>query len=238
MKKYRRVLLKISGESLAGKKEDGILSVEMLNSYADVISKVVELGVEMGIVIGAGNIYRGKIGESIGIERTTGDYMGMIATVINSLALQNVLEARGVDTRVMTAIPMNAVAEPYIKRRAVRHLEKKRVVIFGGGTGNPFFSTDTAAALRANEIEAEVILMAKNGVDGVYSADPRKNKDAILYKHISFEDVLQQHLQVMDTTAVSLCMDNNIEIKVFNMTDTDNLIKVVNGEDIGTTISK
>ena len=156
---------------MAGKKEDGILSVEMLNRYADVISKVVELGVEMGIVIGAGNIYRGKIGESIGIERTTGDYMGMIATVINSLALQKVLEARGVDTRVMTAIPMNAVAEPYIKRRAVRHLEKKRVVIFGGGTGNPFFSTDTAAALRANEIEAEVILMAKNGVDGVYSSD-------------------------------------------------------------------
>lgn len=237
MKKYHRVLLKISGESLAGKREDGILSVEMLNNYADVIAKVVSLGVEIGVVIGAGNIYRGKIGEQIGIERTTGDYMGMIATVINSLALQNVLEARGIDTRVMSAIPMDAVAEPYIRRRAVRHLEKKRVVIFAGGTGNPFFSTDTAAALRANEIEAEVILMAKNGVDGVYSADPRKNKDAILYKNISYDDVIHQHLQVMDTTAVSLCMDNHIEIKVFNMMDTENLIKVVQGEEIGTTIS-
>ena len=236
MKKYHRVLLKISGEALAGKKEDGILSVEMLNSYADVISKVVKLDIEMGVVIGAGNIYRGKIGESIGIERTTGDYMGMIATVINSLALQNALEKRGIDTRVMTAIPMDAVAEPYIRRRAVRHLEKKRVVIFAGGTGNPFFSTDSGAALRAAQINADVLLKATN-VDGIYDKDPNKFSDAVKFDKITHNELLERHLAVMDTAAAAICQENNIPILVFNLNDTSNILKAVCGENAGTVVT-
>ena len=172
------------------------------------------------------------------MDRATGDYMGMLGTIMNALAIQNILEQNDVKTRVMTSLPINAVAEPYIRRKAITHLEKGYVVIFGGGTGNPFFSTDTAAALRASEIGAEVILMAKNGVAGVYSADPKVNKDAILYSQITYIDVIQQQLKVMDTTAVSLCMDNNIDIVVFNMSDTNNLIRVINGEKIGTTIRK
>ena len=236
---YKRIVLKISGESLAGDKASGsILDISILNEYARVIKKLVNDGVQVSIVVGAGNIWRGKIAEQMGMDRATGDYMGMLGTIMNALAIQNILEQNEVKTRVMTSLPINAVAEPYIRRKAISHLEKGYVVIFGGGTGNPFFSTDTAASLRASEIGAEVILMAKNGVDGVYSADPKTNKDAILYSQISYLDVIQQQLKVMDTTAVSLCMDNNIDIVVFNMSDTNNLIRVINGEKIGTTIRK
>ena len=236
---YKRIVLKISGESLAGDKANGsILDISILNEYARVIKKLVNEGVQVSIVVGAGNIWRGKIAEQMGMDRATGDYMGMLGTIMNALAIQNILEQNEVKTRVMTSLPINAVAEPYIRRKAISHLEKGYVVIFGGGTGNPFFSTDTAASLRASEIGAEVILMAKNGVDGVYSADPKTNKDAILYSQISYLDVIQQQLKVMDTTAVSLCMDNNIDIVVFNMSDSENLIRVINGEKIGTTIRK
>ena len=236
---YKRIVLKISGESLAGDKANGsILDISILNEYARVIKKLVNEGVQVSIVVGAGNIWRGKIAEQMGMDRATGDYMGMLGTIMNALAIQNILEQNEVKTRVMTSLPINAVAEPYIRRKAISHLEKGYVVIFGGGTGNPFFSTDTAASLRASEIGAEVILMAKNGVDGVYSADPKTNKDAILYSQISYLDVIQQQLKVMDTTAVSLCMDNNIDIVVFNMSDSENLIRVINGDKIGTTIRK
>ena len=236
---YKRIVLKISGESLAGDKTNGsILDISILNEYARVIKKLVNEGVQVSIVVGAGNIWRGKIAEQMGMDRATGDYMGMLGTIMNALAIQNILEQNEVKTRVMTSLPINAVAEPYIRRKAITHLEKGYVVIFGGGTGNPFFSTDTAASLRASEIGAEVILMAKNGVDGVYSADPKTNKDAILYSQISYLDVIQQQLKVMDTTAVSLCMDNNIDIVVFNMSDSENLIRVINGDKIGTTIRK
>lgn len=236
---YKRIVLKISGESLAGDKANGsILDISILNDYAKVIKELVNEGVQVSIVVGAGNIWRGKIAENMGMDRATGDYMGMLGTIMNALAIQNILEQNDVKTRVMTSLPINAVAEPYIRRKAITHLEKGYVVIFGGGTGNPFFSTDTAAALRASEIGAEVILMAKNGVAGVYSADPKVNKDAILYSQITYIDVIQQQLKVMDTTAVSLCMDNNIDIVVFNMSDTNNLIRVINGEKIGTTIRK
>ena len=236
---YKRIVLKISGESLAGDKTNGsILDISILNEYARVIKKLVSEGVQVSIVVGAGNIWRGKIAEQMGMDRATGDYMGMLGTIMNALAIQNILEQNEVKTRVMTSLPINAVAEPYIRRKAISHLEKGYVVIFGGGTGNPFFSTDTAASLRASEIGAEVILMAKNGVDGVYSADPKTNKDAILYSQISYLDVIQQQLKVMDTTAVSLCMDNNIDIVVFNMSDSENLIRVINGDKIGTTIRK
>ena len=236
---YKRIVLKISGESLAGDKTNGsILDISILNEYARVIKKLVSEGVQVSIVVGAGNIWRGKIAEQMGMDRATGDYMGMLGTIMNALAIQNILEQNEVKTRVMTSLPINAVAEPYIRRKAITHLEKGYVVIFGGGTGNPFFSTDTAASLRASEIGAEVILMAKNGVDGVYSADPKTNKDAILYSQISYLDVIQQQLKVMDTTAVSLCMDNNIDIVVFNMSDSENLIRVINGDKIGTTIRK
>ena len=236
---YKRIVLKISGESLAGDKANGsILDISILNEYARVIKKLVNEGVQVSIVVGAGNIWRGKIAEQMGMDRATGDYMGMLGTIMNALAIQNILEQNEVKTRVMTSLPINAVAEPYIRRKAISHLEKGYVVIFGGGTGNPFFSTDTAASLRASEIGAEVILMAKNGVDGVYSADPKTDKDAILYSQISYLDVIQQQLKVMDTTAVSLCMDNNIDIVVFNMSDSENLIRVINGDKIGTTIRK
>ena len=236
---YKRIVLKISGESLAGDKASGsILDISILNDYARVIKELVNEGVQVSIVVGAGNIWRGKIAENMGMDRATGDYMGMLGTIMNALAIQNILEQNDVKTRVMTSLPINAVAEPYIRRKAITHLENGYVVIFGGGTGNPFFSTDTAAALRASEIGAEVILMAKNGVAGVYSADPKINKDAVLYSQITYIDVIQQQLKVMDTTAVSLCMDNNIDIVVFNMSDSNNLIRVINGEKIGTTIRK
>lgn len=239
MARYKRIVLKISGESLAGDKmQNSILDINILNNYAKVIKKLVDDGVQVSIVVGAGNIWRGKIAENMGMDRATGDYMGMLGTIMNALAIQNILEQNNVLTRVMTSLPIDAVAEPYIRRKAISHLNKGYVVIFGGGTGNPFFSTDTAAALRASEIGAEVILMAKNGVAGVYSSDPKINKEAVLYDHITYLDVIQQQLKVMDTTAVSLCMDNNIDLIVFNMSDTDNLIRIINGEKVGTIIRK
>lgn len=237
MLKYRRVIIKISGESLDGAK-DGILSANRLREYANVIGKLYGMGVQIGIVVGAGNIWRGKTASIMGMERATGDYMGMLATVINAIALQSVIEDLDIPTRVMTSLPISAVAEPYIRRKAIHHLENKRVVIFGGGTGNPFFSTDTTAALRASELEADVILMSKNGADGVYSSDPRLNPDAILYKRITYMDVLANQLQIMDSTAVTLCMESDIELRVFNALDAENLIRICNGEDIGTTIRK
>lgn len=232
--KYSRVMLKLSGESLAGEKGFGI-DFEVTKRIAEEIKEVSEMGIQIGIVIGAGNIWRGRSGESM--DRTTADYMGMMATCINALALQDSLENLGVNTRVQTAIDMREVAEPFIRRKAMRHLEKGRVVIFGAGTGNPYFSTDTAAALRAAEIEAQVILLAKK-VDGVYDKDPHKYKDAVKYDKLTFMEVLEKGLQVMDSTASSLCMDNNIPIHVFALDEPGNIIKAINGEKIGTLVSK
>jgi len=231
--KYRRVVLKLSGEALAGNQGYGI-DVDILKGIADQIRRVVAMGVQVAVVVGGGNIWRGTIGSAMGMDRATADYMGMLATVINSLALQDALEKVGLDTRVLTAIEMRQVAEPYIRRRAIRHLEKGRVVIFASGTGNPYFSTDTTAALRAAEIEAEVILMAKRGVDGVYSADPRKDPGATKYESLDYLDLLKEGLGVMDSTATSLCMDNKIPIIVFNFDESDNIVRAVRGEKIGT----
>ncbi|MBP2026431.1 uridylate kinase [Acetoanaerobium pronyense] len=230
--KYTRVLLKLSGEALAGDKGFGIDN-DVVNSVAKSIKELTSMGVEVAIVVGGGNIFRGRTGE--GMDRTTADHMGMLATVINSLALQSALENIEVDTRVQTAIEMRQVAEPYIRRRAIRHLEKNRVVIFGGGTGNPYFSTDTTAALRAAEIEAEVILLAKK-VDGVYDSDPVTNPDALKFDELTYMDVLSRELKVMDSTATSLCMDNNIPIRVFSLEDPNNIIEVVKGKSIGTLV--
>ena len=227
---YKRVVLKISGEALAGEKGFGI-NQDTLNSVADQVNEIHDLGVEIAIVVGGGNIWRGRNSEEM--DRATADYMGMLATVINSLALQDVLENRGVQTRVQTAIEMKEIAEPYIRRRAIRHLEKGRVVIFAAGTGNPFFSTDTTAALRAAEIEAEVILLAKK-VDGVYDSDPELNSNAQKYSTLYYIDVLNQGLGVMDSTATSLCMDNDIPIRVFSIVESGNIKRVVLGENIGT----
>ena len=238
MAKYKRVLLKISGEALASGQNELILSNETLKAFALTVKKVHDLGVEVAIVCGAGNIWRGKIASSVGMERCNADYMGMLATMINALALQDVLEQVGLQTRVQSALEVNKVAEPYIRRKAVRHLEKGRVLIFAGGTGNPYFSTDTCAALRAAEINADVILMAKNGVDGVYDSDPRTNKDAKMYSSISYMDVISNILQVMDNTAISLCMNTNMELVVFNMNDMNNIVRVVNGDNIGTIVRK
>ena len=236
--KYKRVLVKLSGEALSDREHDAILGAYNLNKVSQAIKDMVDLGVKVCIVVGAGNIWRGRLAESIGIERSTADYMGMLGTIINSLALQSALENNGMDTRVMTSIEMRQIAEPYIKRKAERHLEKGRVIIFGGGTGNPYFTTDTTAALRANELNCDAILMAKNGVDGVYSADPRKNKDAVLFKELTYKEMLNKELEVMDNTAVSLCMHTNIELRVFNMADYFNFHRVIMGEEIGTTIKK
>ncbi|BDG59379.1 UMP kinase [Caldinitratiruptor microaerophilus] len=231
---FRRVVLKISGEALAGTKGYGI-DPGVLDTLARQVKSARELGVDVAIVVGAGNIWRGRVGQEMGMDRATADYMGMLATVINALALQDVIEKYGVDTRVLSAIEMRQVAELFIRRRAIRHLEKGRVVIFAGGTGNPYFSTDTTAALRAAEIEAEVILMGKTGTDGVYDSDPRKNPDARKYREITYLEVLNQGLQVMDSTAISLCMDNGIPIVVFDMLGPDNIVRVVLGEDVGQT---
>ena len=232
--KYKRVLLKLSGEALAGESGFG-LDFNVAKRIALEIKELVDMGIQVGAVEGGGNIWRGRSGE--GMDRTTADYMGMLATCINGLALQDSLEQVGVDTRVQTAIEMKAVAEPYIRRRAVRHLEKGRVVIFSAGTGNPYFSTDTTAALRAAEIEAEVILLAKK-VDGVYDKDPHKYADAKKYDKLSYLEILDQGLQVMDSTATTLCMDNNIPILVFGLDEPGNIRKAVNGENIGTLVSK
>ncbi|WP_017813709.1 MULTISPECIES: UMP kinase [Paenibacillus] len=232
---FKRVVLKVSGESLSGMTGYGI-EAEMISSIADQIKEVVELGVEVAVVCGGGNIWRGIAGSANGIDRATADYMGMLATVMNSLALQDALEQINVPTRVQTSIAMQQIAEPYIRRRAIRHLEKGRVVIFAAGTGNPFFSTDTTAALRAAEIEAEVILMAKNKVDGVYSADPFKDPTAVKFEQLTYMEVLNQNLGVMDSTASSLCMDNNIPLIVFAITEQGNIKRVVLGEKIGTVV--
>lgn len=231
--KYKRVMLKLSGEALAGENGFGI-DFDVATRIAKEIKELVDLGVEVGAVVGGGNIWRGR--EGAGMDRTTADYMGMLATSINALALQDSLESIGVDTRVQTAIEMKEIAEPYIRRRAMRHLEKGRVVIFGAGTGNPYFSTDTTAALRAAEIEAEVILLAKK-VDGVYDKDPHKYSDAKKYDTLSYIEVLEQGLQVMDSTATTLCMDNEIPIIVFALDDEGNIKKAAKGENIGTTVS-
>ncbi len=231
---FKRVLLKLSGEALMGKKEYGI-DPDTLQGLAQEIREVHDLQVEVAIVIGGGNIYRGISASAQGMDRATGDYMGMLATMLNALALQNVLEKQSVYTRVLSALEMKELAEPYIRRRATRHLEKGRVVIFGGGTGNPFFTTDTAAALRAMEISADVILKATR-VDGVYTADPMKHKDATLLTELTYLDVLQQKLGVMDATAISLCMDNDMPIIVFNMLQRGNIRRVIEGEKIGTIV--
>ncbi len=233
--KYKRILLKMSGEVLGGEAGLGICA-EMVHDMAADIKEVRELGVEVVVVIGGGNIFRGLQGTEKGIERATGDYMGMLATIINSLALQDALEKQGVQTRVQSAISMSQVAEPFIRRKAVRHLEKGRVVIFGGGTGNPYFSTDTAAALRANEIGANVILKATK-VDGIYDSDPKKNPKAKRFTQISYLDALQKQLKVMDSTAFSLCMDNKMPIIVFDFFKEHNLKRVVMGEKVGTLVT-
>lgn len=229
--KYKRVLLKLSGEALAGEAKKGI-DTDTVNNICTQIKSLVKLGVEVAIVVGGGNFWRGAKAK---MDRTTSDYMGMLATAMNGLALQNALEEMGVYTRLQTAIEMREIAEPYIKRRAVRHLEKGRVVIFGCGTGNPYFTTDTAAALRAAEIEADVILVGKT-IDGVYSEDPKVNPNAKKYEEISYIDVLNQELKVMDSTAISLCKDNNIKLIVFELAKPENMIKAVKGEKIGTII--
>ena len=233
--KFRRILLKLSGEALGGEQGVGICP-EAVHEMARQIAEVRELGVEVVVVVGGGNIFRGVSGSERGIERATGDYMGMLATVINALALQDALEKQGVATRVQSAITMSQVAEAFIRRRAQRHLDKGRVVIFGGGTGNPFFSTDTAAALRANEIGAEVILKATK-VDGIYDCDPKKNPKARRYEQISYLEALQKQLKVMDSTAFSLCMDNKMPIIVFDMFKAHNLKRVVLGEKVGTVVT-
>jgi uridylate kinase len=233
--KYKRVILKLSGEALAGDAGYGI-AAPTIGSVAQQIREIVELGAEVAVVVGGGNIWRGVSGSSQGMDRATADYMGMLATVLNALALQDALENIDVITRVQTSIEMRQIAEPYIRRRAIRHLEKGRVVIFAAGTGNPYFSTDTTAALRAAEIEAEVILMAKNNVDGVYNADPKKVPDATKFDNLNYMDVLNKGLAVMDTTAITLCMDNKIPIVVFNISEEGNIKRAILGEEIGTIV--
>ena len=234
--KYKRVLLKISGEALAGDKKFG-LNFDVIVPVCQAIKRCVKMGVQIGIVIGGGNFWRGVKDGGGKMERTRADHMGMLATTINALALADVLEQKGVDVRVQTAVEMKAMAEPYIRSRAIRHLEKGRVVIFGCGTGSPFFSTDTAAVLRAAEINADVILLAKN-IDGVYSADPNKDPTAVKYDSISYSEVLAQRLQVMDSTATSLSMDNSIPVFVFALKDPENIYRAVMGENIGTIVNE
>ena len=232
--KYKRILLKLSGEALAGENKVGI-DFKTVDKICEQVKELVKMKTEVAIVVGGGNFWRGANKD---MERTTSDYMGMLATVINALAVQSALEQEGVPTRVQTAIEMQKVAEPFIVRRANRHLEKSRVVIFGAGTGNPYFSTDTTAALRASEIGADVILMAKNGVDGVYNADPKTNPDAVKYDTLTYMDLIQEGLAVMDTTATSMCMDNDIDLVVFNMNEHGNILKAVQGDITGTVITK
>ncbi len=233
---FRRILLKLSGESLMGTLDYGA-DPERIAAIAEQVHRVADRGVQVAIVVGGGNIYRGLKGAAEGMDRATGDYMGMLATVLNALALQDALEKRGAHTRVQSAITISEVAEPYIRRRAMRHLEKGRIVIFAAGTGNPFFTTDTAAALRALEIHAEAILMAKNAVEGVYDADPRLNPDANFIPEITHHQAIERRLQVMDSTALSLCMDNMLPIYVFNVDDERNIDRIVSGERVGTVVT-
>ncbi|MFC6254541.1 UMP kinase [Secundilactobacillus hailunensis] len=233
--KYKRVVLKLSGEALAGDQGFGI-HPPVIETVAKEIKEVYDLGLQIGIVVGGGNMWRGESGAQMGMERAQADYIGMLATIMNGLALQDNLESIGVPTRVQTSIEMRAIAEPYIRRKAIRHLEKDRVVIFAGGTGSPYFSTDTTAALRAAEISADAILMAKNGVDGVYSADPNVDPNAVKFDHLTHMDIINKGLHVMDSTASTLSMDNNIPLVVFNLNHPGNIKKVVLGENIGTTV--
>ncbi len=235
-RRYKRVLLKLSGEALCGAGEYGI-DTAVMTRLAEEVREVQGLGVQIAIVIGGGNIFRGLKGFAQGMDRATADYMGMIATVINALALQDAMERIGCETRVQTALEIRQVAEPYIRRRAIRHLEKGRTVIFAAGTGNPYFSTDTAAALRAMEVHAEAIFKGTK-VDGVYDKDPLKHSDAVMYKRLAYLDVVQKRLQVMDTTAVTICMENKLPIRVFNLTARGNIRRVVLGEDLGTVVSE
>lgn len=232
--KYKRILLKLSGEALNGGDKSQIINGDILEQFAKEIKSVIDIGCEVAIVVGGGNIFRGAAPNS-GIDRSQGDYMGMLATVINGMAIQSALENEGVFTRLMSAIKMEQVAEPFIRRRAIRHLEKGRVVIFGAGTGNPYFSTDSGGALRANEIQADVLLKGTN-VDGVYNADPRKDPKAIKYSHITFKEAIQKNLKVMDMTAFTLSQENGLSIIVFNMNKKGNLKRIVVGEDIGTLV--
>ena len=232
--KYKRVLLKLSGEAMAGKNGFGI-DVDTLATVCDYIKKIVDMGVEVAIVVGGGNFWRGR--QAHHMERTTADYMGMLATIMNGQALQEALEYRGLDTRLQTSLEIKQIAEPYIRRKAVRHLEKGRVVIFAGGTGNPFFSTDTCAALRASEINAEIILFGKT-IDGVYDSDPKENPNAKRYDKITFTEVLQKNLKVIDSTAASLCRDNHIPIMIFALHDAEDIVRAVSGEEIGTMIDE
>ena len=232
---YKRVLLKLSGEALKGNADFGIdpITVKVI---AEQIKDIHDMGVEVGIVVGGGNIWRGKTASALGMDRAQADYMGMLATIMNGLAVQDSLEHLGVPTRVMTAITVNQVAEPYIRRKAMRHLEKGRVCIFVGGLGSPYFSTDTASVLRATEIGAEVVLMAKNGTEGVYDKDPRKNPDAKMFDELTFKDILNKDLEVMDSTAAAICKDNKLKLIVFNMNKPGNIAKACNGEKIGTIV--
>lgn len=234
--KYKRVLMKLSGEALAGDKKQGI-DLAVVSEIAQDLKKVHDLGTQIAIVVGGGNLWRGEPASKVGMERSRADYTGMLGTTMNALVLQDALERAGVDTRVQTAITMQQIAEPYIRGRAIRHLEKGRIVIFAAGTGSPYFSTDTTAALRANEINADAILMGKNGVDGVYDSDPNKNADAVKFTELTHLDILQKGLKVMDSTASSLSMDNNMPLVVFNLNTPGNLKRVVLGENIGTTVT-
>ena len=232
---YKRVLLKLSGEAIKGETQFGI-EPSTVQSIAKQIKSVYDMGVEIGIVVGGGNIWRGKTASELGMDRAQADYMGMLATVMNGLAVQDALESIGVPSRVLSALQIDEVAEPYIRRRALRHLEKGRVCIFVGGIGSPYFSTDTACVLRATEIEAEVVLMAKNKTEGVYDSDPRKNPNAVMYEELTFTEILTKNLQVMDSTAASLCKDNGLNLIVFNMNTEGNIVRAVKGEKIGTLV--
>ncbi len=234
--KYKRVLMKLSGEALAGENSQGI-DLETVSEIAQDLKEVHDLGTQIAIVVGGGNLWRGEPASKVGMERSRADYTGMLGTTMNALVLQDALERAGVDTRVQTAITMQQIAEPYIRGRAIRHLEKGRIVIFAAGTGSPYFSTDTTAALRANEINADAILMGKNGVDGIYDSDPNKNANAVKYTELTHLDILQKGLKVMDSTASSLSMDNNMPLVVFNLNTPGNLKRVVLGENIGTTVT-
>ena len=236
--KYQTVILKLSGEALADSADKTILDQKKLATIAEEVAKAVALGVHIGVVVGAGNIWRGRLAEKVGIEQATGDYMGMLGTIINGLALQSAFEEKGLDTRVMSSINVPQVCEPYIRRKAVHHLKNGRVVIFAGGTGNPFFTTDSTATLRALEVGAEAILMGKNGVEGVYDSDPRKNPEARFLKHLTFQEVVEKKLGVMDLTAVAMLEESPVVIHVFNMDKPDNVIAVLQGKDFGSTISK
>ncbi|MDD5885359.1 MAG: UMP kinase [Erysipelotrichaceae bacterium] len=235
---YHRIILKVSGEALQNETDGSIYDEKKLKELAEVVKSAHEKGTQIGIVVGAGNIWRGRMAEKVGIERSTADYMGMLGTIMNALALQSVLESLGLDTRVLSAINVPEACEPYIRRKAVSHLDKGRVIIFAGGTGNPYFTTDTCATLRALEINADAIIMGKNGVEGVYDSDPRKNKNAKLLRHLTYQEVMNRKLAVMDLTAVAMLADSSVKIHVFNMSDPNGLTDILDGKAIGSVIAK